>query len=240
MTQSRITECCEECKVSIHADPKHFMGNPVDDAEILKCILYDMFSLALAIQALARTDWPPSMRYELFPPQDSKHKGGQFDPDEALKIAALVKIRILYDFLYNPCSGDDFQALPLSQCGRTQNKLPQDFSQYGVDGSRFTNKSEIDRLADEKTFTKKSVSKYVAHLVEERILKPECIPQLKFTAGRKTVTKVALLVLEDALRFVEQVVEHTDFPGHTDWGTGYEKATREAIGRITNASSKSS
>ncbi len=223
--QSKITNACEVCKKTIAACPDHFCGNAVRDEDVVRCVLYDMFTLALCVQALSQCEFGEGFRYELFPPSHSDYDKGKFDPQEVLKIAALIKTRILYDFLYNEDSGDDFKAT--------------DFSKYGTEASDFANKDKVNALVDAKVFTKGSVSKYVAHLVEERILKPKCIPQLKFADGKDTTMKVALLILSDARAFVEKVIAHQDFPGLGDWGQGYVKVFRECFAKVQGSLAKS-
>ncbi len=216
--QSKITNACEVCKKTIADCPKHFCGNAVTDQDVVRCVLYDMFTLALCVQALSQCEFGDGFRYELFSPSHPDYNKGKFDPEEVLKIAALIKIRILYDFLYNEESRDDFKAA--------------DFSQYGIGSTIFGNKDKVNTLVDTKVFTKGSVSKYVAHLVEERILKPKCIPQLKFAAGKDTTIGVALLILGDAQAFVETVIAHQDFPALGDWGQGYLKVFRECVAKV--------
>ena len=232
METTKITNCCDVCKKSIAVNPEHFEGNVVRDEHVVRCVLYDMFTLALALQTLEQTTWPHDLCYELFSRSDPQYEQGRFDPGEVVKIAALVKTRILYDFLYTENSGDDFQAAAVPLHLRN-GKSAQDFSAYGVTQTDFKNKSEVDQLANEHVFTKQAISKYVAHLLEERILKPKCIPQVKFAEGRKETIKVATLILKDTTTFIEKVVNHPEFPGLTDWGKGYWNAYQEVMRRIT-------
>lgn len=87
---------CSDC-MGINNNPDHYDGAPVTPERMAKCVLYEAFTLAMAVQALRYDEWPTEMKYEL--------PVGNWTPHEDIKIAALMKIRTLYDFLYNPASG---------------------------------------------------------------------------------------------------------------------------------------
>lgn len=182
------------------------------DEDVIKCVLYEMFTLALSIQTLEQCTWPDNLCYELFPSGSLKQV--RFDPAEIVKGAAEVKLRILYDFLHVPSTHpDDLEAGPL-------------VLKYGP--VAFSNKAAIDGL-----WTKESASKYRAHLTGERITKSPSIRQFKFADGQRDVIKIAKLLLEDTAVLVTHVVGHSSFPGLSDWGAGYLKMYLEVMAKLT-------
>ena len=201
-------DVCSECR-GIDNNPAHYRGKPVTDARILRCVLYEAFTLAITVQTLRVKSWPDELRYNL-PVAD-------FDPQEVLKSAALMKIRLLYDFLYNEKTTDDFAAW-------------RNFSRYGFDQP--LPKPALVGLQGRDMFTKKSINKFVAHLTKARITKPTCIPQPRFQKGLQATLDNAKLILRDVDSFTSKVIEHEDFPGLEDWGQSFLDGLRAALIRM--------
>jgi len=233
MAKSSVTNECDVCQKTIAAYPEHFDGHKVTDAGIVRCVLYEMFTLALAVQTLRHGQWEAPFHYALFDEADSEYKKGLFSPEEVAKTAALIKVRILYDFLYASHSDDDFQATAVIAVGNK--RTPSDFSGYGITPAAFKNQATIKQLEDGLILTRRSINKFVAHLVEERMLKPHCIPRPIFSRGKETTIKVARLILEDAEAFVRAVTNPPNDLKLDNWGRGYWKAYQEAIARIDAA-----
>jgi len=199
----------KNCKKFIPLDPTHFDGVPASPETMLRCVLYQMYVFASSALAL-QTDWDATLRF--------RHpKLGEFTPSEPLRIAALISFRILYDFLYNPKSGDDFSV--------------NDFASYGA--VRPTEPKFIGFKQDQM-FTKESINKFMAHMTWARINKPNCIPQPKFTQGTKSTITNAQELLKDAKQFVDDVCDGanpTRIMLDRD-GEGYRKIFDEAFARL--------
>lgn len=82
-------------------------------------------------------------------------------------------------------------------------------------------------------FTKRSIHKFIAHLTKQRITKPRCIAQPKFSAGDDAIEQNALLILNDVERFISTLVNHEDFGDLDDYGQSYLQGFREARERLT-------
>lgn len=201
-------DVCPGCR-GIDNNPAHYRGKSVTDACILRCVLYEAFTLAITVQTLGVKSWPPELCYKL-PVAD-------YDPQEVFKSAALMKIRLLYDFLYNEEKSDDFT-------------VRHNFSRYGFD--KQLPKPEMVGLQGGKMFTKQSINKYVAHLTKARITKPICIPQPKFERGLQATLDNARLILQDMDSFTSKVVNHPDFSGLEDWGQSFLDGFRAALARM--------
>lgn len=139
---------------------------------IMRCVLYEMLTLALSVELL------------LAPKR--KKMASRVDSREVLKTAALIKIRILFDFLYNEKypNGDDFTA---------KNDFQKTIPTPLLKG--------CDNLG---MFTKQSINKFIVHLTKERIEKPEKIPQPKFQGGIDALVYNAALILSDAQQFIAE------------------------------------
>ncbi len=170
------------CGKSIQSDPSHFDGVPASPETMLRCVLYEMFVLASSAQAM-QTKWPDDLTFD-------HPKLGPFTPSESLKIAALISFRILYDFLYNVKSDDDFTA--------------DDFKRHG--GNR-PKEPTFAGFEPGKMFTKESINKYIAHLTWARINKPKCVPQPKFKEGDEDTISNAKILLKDARAFVSALID---------------------------------
>lgn len=207
---------CKKASISIQNHPEHFSatGEAANARNMLRCVLYEMWMLANAVQVLRKNDWPDEMIY-----QHPKLK--QFDPSELIKRSALVSFRILLVFLYPPNEeerGDDFQLKDFSAFGADQNAFPQ---------PRFIG------FEDGGPFTKESINKYIAHLTWTRINKSKCIPQPKFKKGTEAIVQNSRTLLNDAWRFVKTVTKHADFPPfQSDSAFGYLAMFNEAMKRL--------
>ena len=188
---------CPDC-VGIDQNPSHYEGEKPAAASILRCVLYEAFTLAITIQALQSIKWPADVLYAV-------PVGEPFGPGEVLKHAALMKMRLLYDFLYQR-SVDDFCAA-------------KDFTQFGV--SAPLKIPALQGWDGGPLFTRKSINKFVAHLSKARITKPKCIPQPKFTPGLEATLANAKLILADVEAFASGIVGHRDFAWADDWGPSY-------------------
>lgn len=199
---------CAECR-GIRDNPNHYRGKPVTDARVLRCVLYEAFTLAMTVQALGLKSWPPALCYRL--------PVAAFDPQEVLRSAALMKIRLLYDFLYRDNTTDDFA-------------ISKNFSRYGFNQPLST--PALVGLQGGNMFTRKSINKFVAHLTKARVTKPKCIPQPRFEKGLHAICKNGMLILKDVESFASRVVSHPDFPGLEDWGQSYLDGLRTALTRM--------
>ena len=201
-------EECTEC-TGIDKNPNHYLGDPVTDARILKCVLYEAFTLAITLQSLDTTKWPDEMSYDV--------PVGHLRPDEVLKNAALMKIRLLYDFLYNAESKDDFT-------------IAKSFFHYGYNQPLVP--PQLTGFHGDQMFTRKSINKFVAHLTKARITKPKCTPQPKFREGLRATIENAKLILTDIDAFVSRVVAHDEFIKLDCWGEAYLAGFRAAMVRL--------
>jgi len=203
---------CSDC-TGIQNNPRHYDGDPVSPERIARCIAYDAFLLGLSVQTIRDVNWPSDMVYVL--PE------AIFDPREVVKITALIKIRTLYDFLYAATSGDDFH-------------ITKQFSQFG-----FTTPRTVPALVGFNSttmFTRSSINKFIAHLTNQRITKPKCIPQPKFSQGEAATIQNGLLIAQDAMAFLLTLPSHTSFGGFDAWGDSYLRGLQEVISRLTNPS----
>jgi hypothetical protein len=200
---------CPDC-TGIDSNPDHYRGKPVTDGRILRCVLYEAFTLAITLQALNVEDWPEEMCYEL--PVEN------YDPKEVLKKAALVKIRLLFDFLYNEKSKDEFT-------------LSGQFKKYGFE-TPLDIPDALVGLQGRGEFDKKSINKFVAHLTKARITKPKCIPQPRFRKGHAATVANAKAILRDVDKVVTQVTTHPEFDGLEDWGQSFLQGFRAALSRL--------
>ena len=201
---------CDEWK-GIKDNPGHCLGDPVTDARVLKCVLYEAFTLAIALRALESNLWPEEMRYDV--------PVGQFDPREVMKHAALMEIRLLYDFLYSSDSEDDFAVSKnFSRYGYTQPLATPNWT--GLDGGSM--------------FTRTSINRFVAHLTKSRITKPVCTPQPELGEGLRATARNARRILKDVEAFANRVVAHPDFSGldEDEWGCSYLRGFRTALERL--------
>jgi hypothetical protein len=197
----------KKCAKSITKHPRHFGGVPADSPQMLRCVLYEMFMLASDAAAL-RSAWPRDMIH-------THPTLGEFSPSEGLKRSALVSFRLLYDFFYNPSSGDDFSV--------------NDFARHGAVAPK---KRRFKGLEKGKMFTKESVNKWIAHLTWARINKPRCVPQAKFQYGDEAIVENCRRLLIDAKKFVGAVTgKKSPSPVILDAdGEGYLKMFTEAEG----------
>jgi len=201
---------CPDC-TGIDENPDHYDGDPVTPERMAKCVLYEAFTLAMAVQALRYDAWPAQLQYEL--------PAGNWTPCEDIKIAALMKTRTLYDFLYNPASNDKILLL-------------DDFAQFGFQ-QHYPDPGFVG-FQPGRMFTKRSIHKFIAHLTKQRITKPQCIPQPKFSSGDDAIEQNALLILNDVEQFIGTLENHQDFGELDDFGQSYLQGFREARERLTN------
>lgn len=197
------------CGKTISSDRSHFDGVPASPQTMLRCVLYQMYVLASSALAM-KTAWSEELTFE-------HPQLGTFTPNESLKIAALVSFRILFDFLYNPKSDDDFSVNDFTIHGENRPSLS---TFVGFEGG--------------KMFTKESINKYVAHLTWARINKPKCIPQPKFRRGDRAIVSNAKKLLADAATFVNTVTDAT-YPKHVKLdrdGQGYRAMFDKAFGQL--------
>ncbi|HBM16349.1 MAG TPA: hypothetical protein DD381_08435 [Lentisphaeria bacterium] len=188
---------CTEC-IGIDKNPLHYNGDIEAPESIIRCILYEAFTLGIAIQAWTTGKWQSQLIYDV--------GIGKFSPSEVLKSIALVKIRLLFDFMYNSDSTDDFI-------------MCKNFSSFGID-KQYDTKNLVGFQAN-KMFTRNSINKFIAHLTKQRITKPKCIPQPKFLRGDKATISNAKVILKDVNRFVISVIDHKSFGKLDDWGNAY-------------------
>lgn len=200
----------EKAPKSILTDPSYFRGEPATPANMMRCVLYEAFGLAAAVQLLKMANWSGESCYD--------HPClGRFDPSEIIKRSALISFRILYDFLYIADSHDDFQL--------------QDFQSFGVAQKDYPLPS-FDGFEQGAAYTRDSVDKYIAHLTWTRITKSKRIPQPRFSNGTAAIIANGLLILSDAERFADTVIKHPDFPALAGDASGYLDMFRQAQERI--------
>ncbi len=209
-------------RISIQDDPSHFdpKGEPATPVNMLRCVLYEMWTLAAAVQALQEYRirktalWPEDLTYD--------HPTlGPFDPSELIQRSALVSFRLLYGFLYRENSGDDFEL--------------KDFEEFAASRDDFAPPTFSDGF-DIKAFTTESTNKFVAHLTWTRINKSKCIPQPKFEEGVDLIARNCMLLLQDAERFVRKVSEPPNFPSLCASAEGYRIMFFETMRRIRDGS----
>lgn len=198
---------CPDC-TGIVSNPSHYDGARVTPEAVLRCVLYEAFTLMICVQSMS-TSWNPNLVYDV--------PDGTFDPNEPLKQNALLKIRLLYDFLYADSSKDDFQACTnFSKFGVTQQLPPPQL--VGFDGKHM--------------FTRKSINKFVAHLTKARITKPKCVVQPKFGPGVESTIDNSVLIATDVLKLSRKVIAHQAFGTLDEWGDSYFDGLNEALQRI--------
>ena len=212
-------------RITIQDDPSHFdpKGEPANSVNMLRCVLYEMWTLAAAVQALQdlrirkTAQWPTELTYD-------HPKLGPFDPSELIQRSALVSFRLLFGFLYRENNEDDFEL--------------KDFEEFGVSGDDFL-APDFDDGFGNKAFTTESTNKFVAHLTWTRINKSKCIPQPKFEPGVKSIVENCKRLLQDAERFVQIVSEAATFPALCPSADGYRNMFFETMRRIRDAASHS-
>lgn len=203
---------CHDCK-GIGDNPDHYEGDIPTPELKLKCVLYEAFTLAMAVQALKTITWPAETRY--------KTDVGAYDPSEVVKSAALVKFRLLHGFLYLDNDTKEFRAC-------------RDFSAFGI-SCPFTQPS-FDGFDSRGVFTRKSINRFIAHLTVQRITKPKCMPQPKFRRAEKAIIKNASLILDDVAEFAAQVIKHPTFGELDRYGKAYLEGFSEVKTRLTSGS----
>jgi len=205
-------------RISIQDEPAHFdpKGEPANSVNMLRCVLYEMWTLAAAVQALQEfrirkmARWPDQLTYD-------HPKLGPFDPSELIQRSAHVSFRLLFGFLYRENSGDDFEL--------------KDFEGFGVSRDDFPAPEFDDRFGN-KAFTTESTNKFVAHLTWTRINKSQCISQPKFEEGVELIVKNCKLLLQDAERFARKVSEAPSLASLCPSADGYRTMFFETVRRI--------
>ena len=228
----RTRDICPVCRnkggrdqgpqISIQDDPSHFdpKGEPATPGNMLRCVLYEIWTLAAAVQALQHYRIRKESRW----PKDSSHDHptlGPFDPSELIQRSALISFRLLYGFLYREDNNDDFGL--------------KDFEEFGVSRDDFP-APEFNDAFGAKAFTTESTNKFVAHLTWTRINKSKCIPQPKFEKGVELIVENSMLLLHDAERFVRKVTEAPNFPSLCSSAEGYRAMFFETMRRIREGS----
>ena len=179
---------------------------------MLRCVLYELYVLASAVQALRFDGWPSAMRYQ--------HPTlGSFDPSKCAENAALVSFRTLHGFFYNPKSGDDFS-------------LAQFAAFYPNWRSKMSSPPQFRGFSKGHMYNKHSIDKFIAHLTWTRINKPMCIPQPKFKRGRDDTIYNAIALCKDAKAIVEDILNAPSFPGLEKDGQGFYDLFLEAMKRM--------
>lgn len=212
-------------RICIKDEPSHFepKGEPANSVNMLRCVLYEMWTLASAVQALQKfrirrtAKWPEDLTYD-------HPELGPFDPSELIQRSALVSFRLLFGFLYREDNGDDFEL--------------KNFEGFGVSTDDFPVR-EFDDGFGNTAFTTESTNKFVAHLTWTRINKSKCIPQPKFEEGVESIVTNCKLLLQDAERFVRTVTEDPTFPAICPSAHGYRTMFFETMRRIRDAPSHS-
>lgn len=205
------TIACTEC-IGIEKNPTHYCGETINDAAKLRCVLYEAFTLAITVQALRHEQWRGDLCYPV--PTD------EFNPSEVLKSAALIKIRLLHDFLYTDKHDDDFT-------------LCRDFKKYGF--AQPLTEPKFVGLDGGEMFTRKSINKFVAHLTKQRITKPKCIPQPKFQEGKEATITNSILILRDMGKVATKIINNTQFVPPAikpEWFYAYLDGFRTALSRL--------
>ena len=103
---------------------------------------------------------------------------------EVAKTAALIKLRTVYDFFHRPDATD---TIKVSLFADFSPSLPESFVRQWDDW-----------------LTHQSINTYVAHLDLRRVTKT--IPQPKFERGEIAILRTVVRVLEDALEFVDSII----------------------------------
>lgn len=200
---------CPDC-LGIEKNPKHYTGKAVTQSAILRCVLYEGLTLAITIQLMKSTSWPQKFTYKI--------PRGTLTPSDSLMSSALLKFRMLYEFLYESPEGDSFS-------------VACNFPEY-YQGKPLPKPAFVGRPHD-LAIEKPSVNKFVAHLTKARITKPKCIPQPKFGSGQAAAIANAEIVLGDLRRFTGIVVEDPRFSGLDNWGQQYLNGLDQALSYLS-------
>lgn len=189
------------------------MKKDATNSEILKQVLYEMLTLAYSIEILTKNKWI---------------KGHSLiDSSEAIKTTALIKIRLLYNFLYCEKSGgrtkiikDDHTEDDYTAKDNFKVTVPKpSFVGCGLNGM----------------FSDQSISKYLIHLTEERIKKSKEIPEPKFKGGDDSIIKNSALLLSSAEKFIDTLLNE-NFMNLNQEGGNYFADFKKTITRLKESS----
>lgn len=156
------------------------------NAEILKQVLYEMLTLAHSIEFLTKNRWIKGQSL--------------IDSSEVIKTASVIKMRLLYDFLYSPKPLKKAEIVEKGEICKDDYTAQNDFNIT-------VPKPNLVGCDAKGMFTRQSVNKYIVHLTEERITKPKEIPLPKFNGGSDSIIKNSALILASAEKFIDSLAK---------------------------------
>lgn len=156
------------------------------NAEILKQVLYEMLTLAHSIEFLTKNRWIKGQSL--------------IDSSEVIKTASVIKMRLLYDFLYSPKPAKKPEIIEKGEICKDDYTAQNDFNIT-------VPKPNLVGCDAKGMFTRQSVNKYIVHLTEERITKPKEIPLPKFNGGSDSIIKNSALILASAEKFIDSLAK---------------------------------
>ncbi|MFA6566641.1 MAG: hypothetical protein WCS96_00365 [Victivallales bacterium] len=156
------------------------------NAEILKQVLYEMLTLAHSVEFLTKNRWIKGQSL--------------IDSSEVIKTASVIKMRLLYDFLYSQKPVKKTEAVEKGEICKDDYTAQNDFNIT-------VPKPNLVGCDAKGMFTRQSVNKYIVHLTEERITKPKEIPLPKFNGGSDSIIKNSALILASAEKFIDSLAK---------------------------------
>ncbi len=156
------------------------------NAEILKQVLYEMLTLAHSVEFLTKNRWIKGQSL--------------IDSSEVIKTASIIKMRLLYDFLYSPKPAKKTEVIEKGEICKDDYTAQNDFDIT-------VPKPSLVGCDAKGMFTRQSVNKFIVHLTEERITKPKEIPLPKFNGGSDSIIKNSALILASAEKFIDSLAK---------------------------------
>ena len=171
-------------------DPSH-----EDCAAYLRCLVYDLYVLATAIDLLRNSE--------------------DFGQTEALKTAGLVKMRAIHNFFFAKCQ----DSIKMTFFDRYSPCKPQE-SPFAGDVEQWLTKQSIDTFVihlDKARVTKKLEKDDESSGKK----KGDDLPQPKFDRGSHAVIGASIQLMIQAHDFVDSILHHPDFPPLSFFGQKY-------------------
>ncbi len=174
------------------------------NSEILKQVLFEMLTLAYAIELLTKNKWIKGTSH--------------IDSSEVIQVAAALKLRILYDFLYN--RKPDPKIEPAT-----------DFFSAQDDFNVVLKKPAFSGLDPSGMFTRESVNKYIVYFSEERITKPKELAPPRFKGGTENLIGNSALILASGEKFIDALAK-SSFMNLNQESENYLKDFKQTVIRL--------
>ncbi len=180
------------------------MKKKATNSEILKQVIYEMLTLAHAVEHLVKKKWVKGYSH--------------IDSSEPILSITAIKMSILYDFLYT----------------KKADQREYGTSDYYTAIDDFNVKIPVPKLAGcgpKGMFTKESVIKHIVYLSEERITKSKEVQEPRFKGGVDSILKNCSVILSNAEFFIDTLVT-SSFINLNLEGENYLKDYKLTIARL--------